>query len=69
MQETQKTWVQALSLEDPLDEGIITHLSILAWRIPWTEELAGFTPQSHKELDTSEVTQDTYTGETLSRPP
>ena len=69
MQETQKTWVQALSLEDPLDEGIITHLSILAWRIPWTEELAGYTPQSHKELDTTEVTEDTYTGETLSRPP
>ena len=35
MQETQ---VQSLSQEDPLEEGIATHSSILAWRIPWTEE-------------------------------
>ena len=30
--------VQSLGLEDPLDEGMATHCSILAWRIPWTEE-------------------------------
>ena len=35
MQETQ---VQSLCLEDPLEKGIETHSSILAWRIPWTEE-------------------------------
>ena len=35
MQETQ---VQSLDLEDPLEKGIATHSSILAWRIPWTEE-------------------------------
>ena len=35
MQETQ---VQSLGLEDPLEKGIETHSSILAWRIPWTEE-------------------------------
>ena len=34
----QKTWVQILDWEDPLEEGIATHSSILAWRIPWTEE-------------------------------
>ena len=34
----QKTWVQSLSWEDPLEKGIATHSSILAWRIPWTEE-------------------------------
>ena len=31
-------WVQSLDWEDPLDEGTVTHSSILAWRIPWTEE-------------------------------
>ena len=38
MQETQ---VQPLGQEDPLDEGIATHSSILAWRTPWTEEPGG----------------------------
>ena len=31
-------WVRSLGWEDPLEEGITTHSSILAWRIPWTEE-------------------------------
>ena len=34
----QETLVQSLSWEDPLEEGMATHSSILAWRIPWTEE-------------------------------
>ena len=38
MQETQEMWVQSLGWEDPLEEGLATHSSILAWRIPWTEE-------------------------------
>ena len=33
----QKTWVQSLSWEDPLEKGMAIHSSILAWRIPWTE--------------------------------
>ena len=33
-----ETWVQSLGQEDPLEEGMATHSSILAWRIPWTEE-------------------------------
>ena len=33
-----ETWVRSLDWEDPLEEGIATHSSILAWRIPWTEE-------------------------------
>jgi len=41
MQEMQETWVQPLGQEDPLEEGMATHSSILAWRIPWTEELGG----------------------------
>ena len=39
MQETQETWVPSLGREDPLEEEMATHSSILAWRIPWTEEL------------------------------
>ena len=38
IQETQETQVQTLGQEDPLEEGMETHYSILAWRIPWTEE-------------------------------
>jgi len=34
-------WVQSLGWEDPLEQGMATHSSILAWRIPWTEELNG----------------------------
>ena len=37
----QKTWVRSLGWEDPLEKGMATHSSILAWRIPWTEEPAG----------------------------
>ena len=36
-----KTWVQSLGWEDPLEEEMATHSSILAWRIPWTEETGG----------------------------
>ena len=32
----QKTWVRSLDWEDPLEKGMATHSSILAWRIPWT---------------------------------
>ena len=41
MQETQEMWVQSLGQEDPLEERMATHSSILAWRIPWTEESDG----------------------------
>ena len=41
MQETQEAWVQSLGGEDLLEEGMATHSSILAWRIPWTEEPGG----------------------------
>ena len=34
----QETWVQSLGQEDPLEEEMATHSSILAWKIPWTEE-------------------------------
>ena len=40
-QETQETQVQSLNWEDPLEKEMATHSSILAWRIPWTEEPGG----------------------------
>ena len=36
-----ETWVLSIGQEDPLEEGMATHSSILAWRIPWTEEPGG----------------------------
>ena len=41
MQEPQETWIRSMGQEDPLEEGMATHSSILAWRIPWTEEPGG----------------------------
>ena len=43
--------LQTLGLEDPLEEGMATHSSILAWRIPWTEETASYSPWCHKDSD------------------
>ena len=41
--------------EDPLEKGMATHSSILAWRIPWTEEPRGlYSPWAHKESDVTE---------------
>ena len=37
----RETWVQSLGQEDPLEKEMATHSSILAWRIPWTEEPGG----------------------------
>ena len=37
----QETWVQFLGREDPLEEDMATHSSILAWKIPWTEDPGG----------------------------
>ena len=41
MQEMQETWVQTLGREDPLEEEVDTHSSILACKVPWTEEPGG----------------------------
>ena len=48
--------VQSLGREAPLEEGMGTHSSILAWRIPWTEEPGGCSPWGPEESDTTEVT-------------
>ena len=44
MPEMQEMWVQSLGWKDPLEEGMETHSSILAWRIQWTEEPGGLQP-------------------------
>ena len=41
MAEMWATWVQSPDQEDPLEKGMATHSSVLAWRIPWTEEPGG----------------------------
>ena len=54
-----ETWVWSLGQEDPLEKGMATHSSILAWRIPWSEEpdyrLTGYRTWGHKELHTIEL--------------
>ena len=50
----QETCVQFLGGEDPLEKGMATHSSILAWRIPWTEEPGGLQLRCCEELDTTE---------------
>ena len=50
----QETRVQSLLWEDPLMKGMVTHSSILAWRIPWTEEPGGYSAWGHKESDVTE---------------
>ena len=40
----QETRIQSLGWEDLLEKGMATHSNILAWRIPWTEELGGYNP-------------------------
>ena len=54
MQETQ---IQYLGQEDSLEEGMATHSSIPAWRIPPTEEPGRYSPWSHKELDMTKAAE------------
>ena len=49
-------WVRSLGQEDHLEEGMATHSSILAWRIPWTEEPGGLQSMGWKESDTAKAT-------------
>ena len=49
----RETWVQSLGQEDPPEKEMATHSSILAWRIPWTEEPGGLQSMGRKELDTT----------------
>ena len=46
----QETWVRFLGREDPLEKKVATHSSILAWKIPWTEEPSGLHPWSRTRV-------------------
>ena len=50
----QETWVRFLGQEDPLEKEMTTHSSILAWKIPWTEEPGGLQSMESQESDTIE---------------
>ena len=52
----QETWVQFLGLEYPLEKEMATHSSILAWKIPWTEEPGGYSPWGHKSWTQLSIT-------------
>ena len=54
MDETQEMQVWSLGQKDPLEEEMTTHSSILAWKSPWREELAGYILMGLKELDSRE---------------
>ena len=54
MQETQETWVWFLGQEDLMEKEMATHSSILAWKIPWTEESGGVQSMGCKEPDMTE---------------
>ena len=47
----QETWIRSLGQEDPLEKEMATHYSILAWRIPWTEEPGRLQFMGLQELD------------------
>ena len=49
-----ETWVRSLGWEDPLEEEMATHSSILAWRIPWIEEPGRLQSMGSQESDTTE---------------
>ena len=50
----RETWVRSLGWEDPLEKGKTTHSSILAWRMPWTEEPGGLQSMRLQESDMTE---------------
>ena len=54
MQEMQEMWVQSLRQEDPLEKGMATHSSILAWEIPWAEEPGRAAAHRAAKTDTTE---------------
>ena len=59
----QKTWVQSLGQEDPLEKEMATHSSVLPWRIPWTEEPGGL-----QSMGSQRVRHDRATSLSLSLP-
>ena len=50
----EETWDQSLGQEDPLEKGMATHPSTLAWRFHGQRSLEGYSPRGRRELDTTE---------------
>ena len=62
----QETWSQSLGQEDPLEKGMATHSSILAWRIPWTEEPGGLQSMGlHKTEQLTHTRKHTHTQQNI----
>ena len=57
MQETQEMWVQSLGWEDPLEKGMATHSSILAWEVPWAEEPDGLQSMESQRVENNLATK------------
>ena len=55
MQEMLEIWVQPLGQEDPLEKGMATHSSILAWRIPWTEKPKNRTSKPLRQIISDQI--------------
>ena len=68
IQETQEIWVQSLGQEDPLEQEMITHSSILAWEIPWTEEPAGLQSMGAQKRGLEPRSSDFKPGSLLTTP-
>ena len=56
MQEVQERWTPSLGQEDPLEEEMATHSSLLAWKIPWTEEPGGLQSVGWQRVGRTEAT-------------
>ena len=61
MQETQETWAQSLSWEDPLEEEMSAYSSILNWNIPWTEKPGGLLSMGSQRVRHDLVTEHAHT--------
>ena len=55
-----ETWVQSLGWEDPLEEGMATYSSILAWRIPWRQEPSGLQSMGSQRVRHDGATKHTH---------
>ena len=66
MKEIEETQVRSLSQEDPLEEEVATHSSILAWEIPWTEEPNRLQSKGSQRAGPDWVTVHTYTSQGVS---
>ena len=63
----QETWAQSLSWEDPLEKGMATHSSILAWRTPWTEEPGGLQSMGSQRVGHDEAAEHTCASARIQR--